>query len=477
MNSSKLIRTWNSLSFEEKKEFWTYVQSPFCNPNPGLLELLSYIQSIKRSEQASKLTKEAVFKKVYPKRKFDPAYLRKQSSLLFKLLRSFLIFKQHQSEKISNDIALLKQYRSRKLDRLFENEFKQLKATLDEYPVPDRNYFYWKYQLAQEEDLFFGGLQTRRYDQSLQEKVDMLDHYYLLIKLQESCEMLNRSRIVEGEYSLNFMGPILEYLEQNPVFKSSPVLQLYLNIYYFLLHPEEQQYFLDFKVLLQKYGEQLNRLDRQDVYQYAKNYCIRAINTGNRDFLQELFELYKIQLEQESGSLKSEDYKNIVTVGLQLQAFDWTYAFIHDKKSWLSPEHQEAAFQYNLAAYFLQKGEIDTAIQKLASVRFSDPYYEISGKLLLLNAYYQQEAYQAYLNLVDTFKLYVQRNKVIAPSYRKSILNFLTQAKKITRLKESKPYLKKVEFESKWSKLQSRIKDLSPVVNKAWLLRALQAIQ
>jgi hypothetical protein len=335
--------------------------------------------------------------------------------------------------------------------------------------------------LAEESDTAFGQKQERKFDQALQQKVDGLDAFYFTTKLKESCEMLNRSRIIEGQYQLNFVDEIVEYLSgENPLSKV-PAIKIYLQIYKTLKESENETHFEQLTELLEAYNGFFTQKEAVGMYRYAQNYCIRRVNSGQKKYFNNLFSLYKNQLESQvnmpNGILSSDDYKNIVTVGLQLKKNDWVFDFIHKYKAHLSESDRENVFNYNLATYYYGTKNYDQAIRLLNTVQFSDIYYEASGKLILLKTYYLEKETQALSYLADAFKLNLQRNKKIAPNYRLAITNFLIQVKKLARLKEDKSYLKKEVFLTRINRLKTRIEGLDLILDRHWLLGQIEVIE
>jgi hypothetical protein len=109
-----------------------------------------------------------------------------------------------------------------------------------------------------------------------------------------------------------------------------------------LTSDDDEQHFNKLKQLLKTHHDKYSVKEARDMYTYAQNYCIKKINSGFGKYLHELFQLYKITLENKivfAGKYLSHwAYKNIVGVGLRLGEFDWVEQFINDYKDQLNPE-------------------------------------------------------------------------------------------------------------------------------------------
>ncbi|RMG70079.1 MAG: hypothetical protein D6722_09165, partial [Bacteroidetes bacterium] len=93
---------------------------------------------------------------------------------------------------------------------LFEQEHRRLSRALTSRDLPQEAVFFQRYQLASLNNEAFGYMQVRRPDANLQAKLDWLDQYYLCVKLRESCELLNRSQIMQAAAPLPLLGALLD---------------------------------------------------------------------------------------------------------------------------------------------------------------------------------------------------------------------------------------------------------------------------
>jgi len=270
---------------------------------------------------------------------------------------------------------------------------------------------------------------------------------------------------------------ILQILQpENPLLQLPPI-RLYLQIYLTLKEEENEAHFHKLTELLEENYQYFSQKEAVGMYSYARNYCIRKINTGNREYLRYLFDLYRNQLDSEvllfEGILSDNDYKNIITVGMQLEEKAWVFDFLHTYKKHLRPTQQENVFNYNLAVYYYSAQDYDSATQLLNTVKFTDSYYEINGKIILLKTYFLQREFQPFYYLLNAFKLSLLRNKKVATNYRNAISNFLIQFKKIAKLTELKGFTDEENYKSKYTKIENRLQEMQPVYDKGWLLREL----
>jgi hypothetical protein len=74
-------------------------------------------------------------------------------------------------------------------------------------------------------------------------------------------------------------------------------------------------------------------------------------------------------------------------------------------------------------------------MEVLRSVEYSDVTYALGAKTILLRIYYEQSEYMALDSLIDSFKIYLRRNKQISKNLQKEYNNFLNLVKKLTTIR------------------------------------------
>jgi hypothetical protein len=479
MIQSQVYQLLGCFSEVEMQDLVSFASSNYFNSNKKLSHLLRYLSENRTNEAV--LDGKSVFKAVFPERSYDEVYLRKQSSLLYQLVKKFLVFQAVEQDDFYSQLLLLRQLESKKLERQFQTTFHKIQKQIGERALLDHQLLFQKYQIAEEADRLFAKSQTRRFDQALQQKLDSLDDYYFAKKLKESCEMLNRSKIVEANYTLHFIEDIVKIAQEDTRLQQIPIIQIYLQILLTLKEEKEEHHYRRLVVLLEQYFQGFSQQEALNMFKYAQNYCIRKINGGQVNYWQELFQLYQIQLQQKlytwNGPFPIDDYKNIVTVGLQLKAYDWVKDFLYQHKDDLDEKHRENVFHYNLAVYYFGIQDFDNAIRLLSTVKFSDIYYELSGRLLLMKIYFQVDEFDTLIYQIDALKLQLKRSQKIAASYRQGVDNFLTQLKRLARLQEEEAYLPKAKWQIKAQKLEKRIKEQDPLINRNWLAEKLAGIK
>ena len=124
MIKSKVIEIIQSLDPEEIKEFGEFVGSPYFNKNTRLTELYELIKKFYPDFTKKSFTKEKLYEKLFPRKKYNDGSMRKLLSGLQSLGEEYLAHSHlDKNNKLQKKLFLLNEFDLRKLDRLFEINF------------------------------------------------------------------------------------------------------------------------------------------------------------------------------------------------------------------------------------------------------------------------------------------------------------------------------------------------------------------
>lgn len=438
MKDTKLIHYLSSLSKVEFNAFGRFVSSPFLNANYQCIKLLDELSVYYPEFDGDKVTKERIYGKLYPKEKFDMQKLRYLMTDLTRLFEDYIAYQEYNDSQSIKKRYLVDALNKRKLVKYAAQHQRQAFEQLESQPYRDTD-FYSNLLLVQEGAYLLSAAQDdRSLDSDLQSISDNMDVAYLAKKLKYTCEIINRMNVLDAKYELSFLPYILDYLKTTP-HTDTPAIAVYHKILMTLTENKEETHYHDLKELLKKWNDSFSVKELRDTWGFAQNYCIRKINTGNAGYFEELFANYKFLLEKEviieDGFLAQFDFKNIVTIGLRLKEFDWVEEFIEKYSHYLEPANRLNAVTYNQARLYYSHKKHKEALRQLLSVEFTDVYYHLDSKVLLLKIYYELNDFEPLLSLIDTFRVYLRRNKLISDYQKLIYTNFARFVKKLTRVK------------------------------------------
>lgn len=438
MQQGKLISLLKTLSKKELKDFQTYTTSEFFNKNETLIQLINNLIKYQSQFESPKLNRETFFKKHYPTEIFDEQKFRYMQSDLTKLLEDFLAFNQYSKNEFGQKYFLLESLHERNQDKYFLQELEYIKSINDKSPYRDAEYYFNQHKISELSYQYTSEKRNRAFDTSLQEVIDNLEITYLAKGFRYYCEMINRRNILSVEYNLSFFDEMVKYLE-NASFDFVPIIRIYRFIHKALTDPENKPNYYELLSSLKENSKLYSQSEQRGMYVFAQNYCIKRINQGDKDALKDIFELYKLMVDNEliyEGTFVSQpDFKNIVTTGLRLGEVEWVNGFIGEFRGKLNPEFSENAYSYSMAWIHFTKKEYDKALRMLLRVEFNDVYYHLDSKSLLMKVYFEMNEFDAFLSLVDAFRIYLRRNKFISEFQKETYSNFIQIINKLMKLK------------------------------------------
>jgi len=483
MLGSKLLLMLEPLNSREFKRFVEFVHSPYFNKHERLQALADYLLLYLPDRNEKALDRHEVFWHLFPdETDYQEQKLSDLMSYLVKLLEQFLALQAYEQNEVAQQLHLLTALASRDLHKPFQQVQRGLRRQLDKQVQRDERFYLQEYDYWDESDLYFMRQQKRTKDVSLQNKVDALDLFYLTAKLKNACEMVNRQHVISESYHFWLTDEVLHYLRDHiHEYHEHPAIVAYFHILKTLTETEAEDHFHELKRVLATNISRFAQEELRYMYLYVQNYIIHRINKGHADFLRELFELYQWLLETgiilEDGFLSQWDYKNIVSAGYRLGEFTWTEKFIHAYKENLREEERENAFNYNLANLYYFRQEYRNAKRLLQTVEFSDVYYALGARSLLLKIYYDTQDFDPLFSLLDSFAVYLKRNKEVS-SYQQQIhLSFLKLVRRLANMRSKQLAGTGAIDQPAVNKLWERVNETREVANLAWLKKRLEEME
>ena len=434
MKDSKLGELLALMDKKEVGRFLKFVASPYHNANATLLRLAELLVGGSKS-----LEKQVVWEHLFPQLPFEDLVFRRLMSDLLALAGEFLTLEQFTKSQAQHQVQLLKALREREASSLYEFYFrKSERAASVERPLLNSGTLLDAYLLQSERNAWLERSANRSGITNLDASVASLDRFYLFNKLKYACTLLNNRNVMGGEFQDPFLEGLLKQLPSSH-YADDPAVLIYFSIYQLLSRPEEPQHYPVLRTMLSEFALAFTLDEARHLYAFAMNHCIGRINNGQGEFLREIFSLYKESLERhilfEGDSLSPWDYKNIVVAGLRLSEFDWVDQFIRNYKEKIPAEHRENAFTYNLAKLHFYKKHYSEVLKLLQKLEYEDVFYNLDAKVMLLKIYYELHEIEALDSLIESFRTFLRRNKLISEGHRTNYLNLILFVKKLSRVR------------------------------------------
>jgi hypothetical protein len=368
-------------------------------------------------------------------------------------------------------VGLLEFYADNALMNFYEETCEKTADLQLKEKYQNSNFHYHEYLIVKSISRFHTQFQQRSENPDF-EKMDIhLTIFFISQKLENACNSLMRSKIVTTSFQPELLTEILTYLEKHSEILAYPVIKVYYHLYKMLKFPENTDFFYFFQQLLPTQEEFFSPKELRNLYGYLRNYCISKINMGDKSFEEVLFWVYDAQLKatwllDEAGKLYPSNFKNIVVLALRLEKMDWTAHFLEKYMQNLPEESRNETHAYCLAKLYFAEKKYTETLKLLCNVDFEDIFFKIDARKLLLQTYYELGELEGLNNTLNSFRVFLHRDKTIAESHKIANRNFLNMLRKLSDILP--------EEKEEWLKFREQIETLSPLGERNWLLKKIE---
>ncbi len=473
IKNEKIVSLLKSLSRYELNRFRKFLLSPYFNENEQLISFYDVLASKIIKEQFNE-SRENIWRDSFGTISYHEQKYRRLCSDLTQLCYRFLSVEWSERESLSMSEGILRKVNSENLHKHYLTALRNIRKKLEEWNLRNTDYHYYRYISEYESHIHLERTNAKRSTLSNLQLADYhLDVYYIINKLKHYCDALTYKSILSIEIDVKILPNLLEFIENNN-YLSHPSIHIYYRILKTLTESENTNNYFDLVNLLEEHYLLFPPSELRILYIYATNYCIRKINLGHKEFFKVLYELYSTVLQRKTifsieGELDERHYKNIISLGIRLQDFDGVEKFVLEFSPLLNKTVRDNALTYNLAHIYYSKKDFGKVIEQLRYVEYQSIVYALGSKLMLLKTYYHLDEYNVMDANIDSFRIYLRRNKLISRKVKQQYLNFLKFLKKISTL----PLYHKEEI----IKLKENIKNTDQLISKRWLLDTLDKIE
>lgn len=476
MQNSKLYSILQNFDKYEQNRCRKYLQSPYFNANQTLVDLYDLlIEDVNGKRKKRTFEKEDIWKELGLGDKYDDVRFRKFCSDLLKLIESFIAQEEFGSDKLQETIFLLKALGKKNVPKLQNSTLRTARNQSDQSLYRDTSFYLNQYMIERNfyELLDF---ETRRGDKSNVEDIsNNLDLFYFTEKLRMTCETLSRKNLKLHDYELSFFKEVIELIESHPsLLNQSPAMAVYYQIFLILNNPEKEEFYYELKTLLETHAKFFPpKIAVEELYTSAQNYCVKRINLGDHRFLAELFDLFKLLIENglviAEGQISPWYFRNIIVVALRLGHYEWAEDFINTYNEYLPSLLRENSVSFNLAQIYFYQKNYERVIEQLRNVEYDDFSYNLVSKSILIATYYETDEIEPLYSLLDSFQTYLNRQKDITISRKKSYLSLIRYTRRLSRV---------IPTDNKGiEKLRMDIENDKETASKAWLLEKIAELE
>lgn len=470
MKNSNVIDFLKKFDKRLLSRWQNFIESPYFNKHKQTIVLANELLSQFPFDQDKRLKKEKLFQKIYTNEVYDDDKMRWLIHNLLKLTEEFIYHEKVVLPKLK--------IKSLELLPVLKEEFDFVRHTYHTKRATKqigKLFNYEKhYQLYNEIDDANIHQNLFSETESLIKKNEFQKKWLMYEALKNACDISNRAQFVKLDYKHSFGDWAINELEQNNTdYKNEPALLIYYSVYKSIKNASDIKNYELLKDLIFKYQNNFDIAERRNLFYYLLNFSLRKINKGEASFLNIAFEIFVRMLKEDllyiGEHFPENVFKNIITIALRLEKTNWVKEFIEKYAKKLPIELVENAYQFNMANYHYQVGNMEKAMQLLIQVEYTNLNYNLDSKALLLRIYFdldEDEAFDAHFN---AFKVYLIRNKLLANKKHRRYYNLFRFTNRLYSLKNKAKYQKADKTKTQLDSLKKQMERAGSIANLSWL--------
>ncbi len=484
MESSLLFKILKTFSKSQLNSLLKFVQSPFFNEKEEIILLITHLKKVYPFKKLKLIAKEHVYSKIFPNTSYNDGKMRQLMSNTKKLVEEFIAIEQLKQDEFTQNSYCIKYHRLNNIDQALAVKVKALNVQLNKPKYIYESYHYHNFQKAIIEA---GILSTQNfhnrnkhfnkdYSLALDNIILNLNKFYFLELLRYTSLKYMHSRLFTSSPETLLANTVLDYTLDNEQYAQTIPINLYAHGLKLLMEQDEKNsnvdvHFDQLKHLLDLHAPKLEKHVAANLYRTACSYSIRCFQKGDSSHTQTLFDLYLKMLEYDLIMLEANfpvgTFLNIVKLALLLDKIDWAENFIHQYKKYLAGEFPEDIANLNLAMVEFKRANYDAVLDILNKVELSnDLYYGIQIKRLYIMVFYALDNIDLLDSQLNSFKVYIHRNKLISNIHKEMNKNFVNVLTRIVDLGPGQ--------EKKYQKILKYIDETIELHEKVWLKEKLE---
>ena len=440
INSSKAVEILKKMDEEEWRYFVKWLASPWCNSTKKLVEILAVLKKNYQKLDSLKLTREKLFQKIYPGKKFSAGVMDNLLSELNLEAERFLCFQTFGQMENTQKKLLATVLQEKGLENRFLKTNTSATKSLESKSIKtweDENLL-----LRLRRQLYHHPNQTWRMNPEstlLSEMDQNLDLTYLLQKATNINEKIFRMRILRDTH-FDVEKDIYNWLQLAEGI-DLPTINLYRKRFHYTEEKLLHQYFLLKEDFIADF-EKLAKSDQQVHLLSLLNDSTHLRRRGLID-LSDTLPLFKLGMSSgiliEKNRLDPLLFVMIVSASNLKRDFEFTRHFAATYSKYLPIEAREDGKNYADAHTANREKDLGQCLKILSENEFSYHYFQFSTKILMLQNYFDllldNDSYlTTFKSQTESIEKWLRREKIRSISNREPFINFVKKCRSLMRL-------------------------------------------
>ncbi len=441
IKNSKLAELINTLNEAEFKSFENYVLSPYFNNSEQICSLFKIIK--KHYPDFKSITKESIFKTIYPAKPFKDKKVRDLFSRMMKLVEDFLAQEEFSIRHMLKTSFALRQLAARNMEKHFASKAREADLEIEKEKIISSDLLFSKYSVFREKREYFSALRGTKkrveYYEDITTEIDLFAAFTIYNILKYEITILANKKEIKYSHEFRILESILEFCRNNPMDKY-PVIMIFYYMILLSRDNNQMDIYLKLKKLIDDNIDGVSETDKLIILVEQFNFTKVQALKGIDFYRKENYRILKQNTDKgiyptEGPYFSDSSYVMIAVTAFQKNDFEWGESFMAKYKDKLDPHKGENAYTYLLGVLNYRKGNYGAALNSLAKVSTDDFSYYWRVKNHQLKIYYETGEYESVISTADSYKHFLSTAKHLPDYFKGRFVNFVNFLSRLANAK------------------------------------------
>lgn len=212
-------------------------------------------------------------------------------------------------------------------------------------------------------------------------------------------------------------------------------LKYYVYCILITLHPDAPEYYENFKSSFKDIRDDVNKLEKSNFLSRQQSYVLKKAQSGDLSLLDELIDSYRLFFSNreifEHGVIPVSPFRTSVLVSACLKNTDFLRQLTGKYSRYIYPCCKDDAEKFSKACLHYTEGEFGKVLETLSVISLSCEPFKMDVKNLLLKTFYELGYTEQLLDLTDSFRHFISRNKAISGTSAHRHLGMISLIKRL----------------------------------------------
>lgn len=444
MSTRNFITIYTSLSKQEKYAFTKFVKSPYFNENNVIMRL-NFLLSEYPADFLKNINTDELICKAHGKESLTEEMKRRISSDFNKLLKKFLLINEIGSNNLQESYYLLKSYRKRFLDNLFQSETNKIEVLLSDSKQKSREYYNDRIRIKLEELLFSYTRGNKKYLEKTAEDIELS---YRLINISLSLitfisSVTSGTNFNVSKNNVSKISAIFQLIEANREYYKSHEPNIYANylLAKLFVSQDDNSIFLNLQSYAAENFESFNDTVNLTILVTLFKYCIYKFNEDEFSYLNNAGAVLDLMKENKTfekvNEIQSDVFLSVILVALDRNQIDYANYFIENFYIKLNPFTKNDIVMLSKAIIYFKENQFDKVIKYLTRCKAHDAHHYILIKSILFETYFELNEFRYIYPIYDSLKHFLKRRNELSQINIISVNKLLDYGIKLSRIKQN----------------------------------------